>query len=203
MSSVSPCHAEQTADPRSLRARHKVTPRQLPFLRRHQCTSPERGQQVQKRKYFIKIHTGAVHERGAEEPASIHTKLSGPAGLLTGPAGPLQFPHGCPKDVKSTLALQAERLSLQSMFFCFLTARCYKQLRCLYLPKTAGRNKAGHSRVMQPPHLSLKTSFTFAIFTCVGYDTWKTKRIEKHYREREDVLTNEGLPPLPGTASML
>ena len=35
----------------------------------------------------------AAHERGAEEAPSTHTKLSGPAELLTGTAGPLRFPH--------------------------------------------------------------------------------------------------------------
>lgn len=52
--------------------------------------------------------------------------------------------------------------------FHFLSAYYYEQLTCLYPPIIEGRNKTGHMRgQVQPPHLSLKSSFTFAIFTCV------------------------------------
>lgn len=106
-------------------------------------------------------------KRGAGETPSIHTKLWA-CRAPNWASWTTEFSTGLSKRCEVNSSSLSRKAVFTINIICFLSVYYYKQLRCLYLPKIAGRNKAGLThRHTQPPHLSLKTSFTFAIFTCV------------------------------------
>lgn len=66
----------------------------LPAMQsKHQIHAMQSKHQIHALQGLVTKSPEAAHERGAEEAPSTHTKLSGPAELLTGTAGPLRFPH--------------------------------------------------------------------------------------------------------------